>query len=68
MKTEEYWRWRYRDIKRGRICRTVFPCSFEEAVRLYPDAERIEGTMILHEVAEEASERAPGMGDIRRQG
>ena len=49
MKTVEYWRWRYRSLETGRICRTVFPCSAEEAKRLYPDAERIEGTMILRE-------------------
>jgi len=52
MKTVEYWRWRYRSPETGRVCRTVFPCSAEEAERLYPGAERIEGTMILREVDE----------------
>ena len=50
MKTVEYWMWRYRNVETGRFCRTMFPCSAEEASRLYPDAERIEGTMILREV------------------
>ena len=31
MKTVEYWRWRYRNVETGRICRTMFPCSVEEA-------------------------------------
>ena len=50
MKTVEYWMWRYRNVETGRICRTMFPCSADEASRLYPDAKRIEGTMILREV------------------
>jgi hypothetical protein len=50
MKTVEYWMWRYRNVETGRICRTMFPCSAEEASRLYPDAERIQGTMILRQV------------------
>ena len=52
MKTVEYWRWRYRNAETGRVCRTVFPCSADEAGRLYPGAERIEGTMILRKVDE----------------
>ena len=44
MKTVEYWQWRYRNVETGRIRRTVFTCSAEEAARLYPDAEEIEGT------------------------
>jgi hypothetical protein len=50
MKTAEYWRWRYRNVETGQICRTIFPCSVEEAAKLYAHAERIEGTMILREV------------------
>ena len=45
----EYWRWRYRDPKTGRICRTLFQLSEEEAAGL-PQAERIEGSMLLREV------------------
>ena len=52
MKKVEYWRWRYRNAETGRVCRTVFPCSADEAGRLYPGAERIEGTMILRKVDE----------------
>src|SRR4051812_18345104 len=43
MRTVEYWRWRYCNVETGQICRTMFPCSVEEAKRLYPGAERIEG-------------------------
>ena len=53
MKTVEYWRWRYRNVVTGRICRTVFPCSAEEAARLYPDAEPIAGTMVLRKLRDE---------------
>ena len=50
MKTVEYWMWRYRNVETGRICRTMFPCSAEEASKRYPGAERIGGTMISREV------------------
>jgi len=49
MKTVEYWRWRYRDKGTGRICRTMFQLPAEE-VADYPEAERIEGSMVLREV------------------
>jgi len=45
----EYWRWRYRDPKTGRMCRTLFQLSEREAAEL-PEAERIEGSMLLREV------------------
>lgn len=45
----EYWRWRYRDPKTGRVCRTLFQLSEREAAEL-PHAERIEGSMLLREV------------------
>ncbi len=45
----EYWRWRYRDPKTGRICRTLFQLSEREAAEL-PQAQRIEGWMLLREV------------------
>ena len=45
----EYWRWRYRDPKTGRMCRTLFQLSEREAAQL-PQAERIEGSMLLREV------------------
>ena len=47
----EYWRWRYRDPQTGRVCRTLFQLTAEEAAE-YPQAERIEGTMLLREVEE----------------
>jgi hypothetical protein len=45
----EYWRWRYRDSKTGRVCRTLFQLTEREAAEL-PQAERIEGSMSLREV------------------
>ena len=65
MRTVEYWRWRYRNVETGRICRTMFPCSVEEARALYPDAERIEGTMILREVDEPPTARIALFGKGR---
>ena len=59
MKTVEYWRWRYRNMETGRICRTMFPCSQEEAAKLYPGAERIEGTVVLREVDHDDQPRVP---------
>ena len=59
MKKVEYWRWRYRDPKTGRICRTMFQMSAEEATK-YPGAERIDGSMLLREVDEpEFADTAP---------
>jgi hypothetical protein len=55
----EYWRWRYRDPKTGRICRTLFQLSEREAAEL-PQAERIEGSMLLREVdADDFPETGP---------
>ena len=54
----EYWRWRYRNLETGRICRTVFACSAEEASKLYPDAEPIAGTMVLRELSDEELDTA----------
>ncbi len=51
----EYWRWRYRDLKTGRICRTVFQFTAEEASK-YPEAERIEGTLLLRDVDDDDEE------------
>lgn len=59
MKTVEYWRWRYRDPKTGRMCRTMFQLTAEEASR-YADAERIDGTMLLREVDED-EDTEPGV-------
>ena len=48
-KLVEYWRWRYRDPKTGRMCRTLFQLTEREASEL-PQAQRIEGSMLLREV------------------
>jgi hypothetical protein len=47
-KLVEYWRWRYRDVKTGRMVRTMFQLTEAEAAKL-PEAERIEGSMLLRE-------------------
>ena len=54
MKQVEYWRWRYRDPQTGRICRTMFQLTAEEAAK-YPEAERIPGSMLLKDVEEAPS-------------
>jgi hypothetical protein len=47
--TVEYWRWRFRDPKTGRMCRTMFQLTDKEAAEL-PEAERIPGTMLLRDI------------------
>jgi hypothetical protein len=59
MKRVEYWRWRYRDPATGRICRTMFPLTAEEAADLYPEPQPIEGSMVLREVDDEAVDTTP---------
>jgi hypothetical protein len=54
MKQVAYWRWRYRDPQTGRICRTMFQLTAEEAAK-YPEAERIPGSMLLKDVDEAPS-------------
>jgi len=44
----QYWRWRYRDPDTGRFCQTLFQLTEREASEL-PQAERIEGSMLLRE-------------------
>ena len=55
MKKVEYWRWRYRDKDTGRICRTMFQLTVEEAAD-YPEAQRIEGSMVLRVVDDQNME------------
>jgi hypothetical protein len=45
----ECWRWRYRDLETGRTCQTLVRLSEREAAEL-PQAQRIEGSMLLREV------------------
>ena len=60
----EYWRWRYRDPKTGRICRTLFQLSEQEAAEL-PEAERIEGSMLLREVdSDDFTETGPEVHQV----
>jgi hypothetical protein len=47
--TVEVWQWRYRDASTGRVCRTALRLTADEAAR-YPQAERVEGTLILRQV------------------
>ena len=51
MKLVECWRWRFRDPVSGRVCRTMYAISEEEA-RKFPQAERVPGTLIMREVDE----------------
>ncbi len=63
-KLVEYWRWRYRDSQTGRIFRTVFQLSEREAEEL-PQAERIEGSMLLREADEdEFPDTGPEVHDV----
>lgn len=58
-KLVEYWRWRYRDAKTGRILRTLFQLTDVEAAKL-PKAERIAGSMLLRELdAEDLPDSGP---------
>ena len=68
MRKIEHWRWRYRDTETGRTCRTLFACSADEAARLYPGAEPIEGTMVLREVDDDALDTTPGVFRRSAQG
>ena len=54
----EYWRWKYRDPKTGRVCRTLFQLTEREAGAL-PEAERIEGSMLLREVDDDFPDTGP---------
>jgi hypothetical protein len=51
MKLVECWRWRYRDAGSGRMCRTMYALSEDEASKLR-ERQRLPGTMILREVDE----------------
>lgn len=67
MKLVEYWRWRYRDAETGRICRTMFQLTAEEASK-YPEAVRIDGSMLLREVEDDAVDTTPGVFRPQMQG
>ncbi len=60
MELAEHWRWCYRDAATGRVCRTSFQLTAEEADCRFRGAERIEGSMTLREVDIDAlAETAP---------
>ncbi len=62
MKLVECWRWRFRDPASGRVCRTMYAISEEEA-RKFPNAERVPGTLIVQEVDELGfADTLPGIG------
>jgi hypothetical protein len=62
MKLVECWRWRFRDPKSGRMCRTMYALSEEEA-RRFPEAERIPGTLLMRELPEsDFSDTLPEVG------
>lgn len=54
MKTVETYRWRY--IERGKLKTTKFHCSWD-AIRVEnPEAEPVEGTLVLRQEPETAAE------------
>jgi hypothetical protein len=57
MKKVECWRWRYRDPQLGCIRRTTAALTEQEAAS-YPEAERIEGSLTLHEVNDDLGENS----------
>lgn len=60
MKLVECWRWRFRDPVSGRVCRTMYAISEEEARKL-PHA--VPGTLIMREVDErDFAETLPSVG------
>jgi hypothetical protein len=62
MKLVECWRWRFRDTASGRMCRTMYAISEEEARKL-PQAERVPGTLILREVEDfDFTDTLPAIG------
>lgn len=67
MKQVEYWRWRYWDRQTGRVCRTMFQLTAEEALR-YPEAERIEGSMLLRDVEDDSVDTTPSVFRPRMHG
>jgi hypothetical protein len=63
-KLVEYWRWRYRDPKTARVCRTLFQLTEAEARKL-PDAKRISGSMLLREVeADDFADTGPDVHPV----
>jgi hypothetical protein len=60
MRPEEHHRWRCRGPS-GKTYTTRFHCT-EEQIRIeHPEAERVEGTLIVREVPETAEEQAAAM-------
>jgi len=62
MKLVECWRWRFRDPASGRVRRTMYAISEEEARKLL-QAERVPGTRIMREVDEiDFADTLPSVG------
>jgi hypothetical protein len=59
MKRVEHRRWRYRDVRTVPIRRTTFRLTAEEAAG-HPDAERVKGSMLLHEAEDDGALEAHG--------
>ena len=56
----EYWRWRYRDPKTGRICRTMFQRTADEASK-YQEVARIKDSKLLQVDEPEGGDTTPGV-------
>lgn len=54
MKTVETYRWRY--VERGRAKTTKFHCSWDDIKDENPEAEPVEGTLILRQEPETAED------------
>lgn len=63
MRQIEYWRWRYRDVQTGQICRTKVQLTADDAAD-FSEAERIPGTMTLREIEEDFSDTVPRVFQI----
>lgn len=56
MKTVETYRWRY--VERGRTKTTRFHCTWDDIREENPEAEPVEGTLILRHEAETLDEQS----------
>lgn len=54
MKTVDTYRWRY--VERGRVKTTKFNCSWDDIREENPEAEPVEGTLIVRREAESDAE------------
>jgi len=61
MKLMELWRWRYRDMQTGQICRTPFQLTAAQAALQLAEAERIPGSMRMIRVEDDFVDTLPAV-------